>query len=60
MKLATASAKHKFFFITDAATYAIMKRRYAEALSGITIVLLAAGEDTGVSPDENVMTPMTP
>lgn len=39
-KLNTTPANHKFFFVTDRATFEVMQRRYASQIPGVNIVLL--------------------
>jgi len=43
-KLAAADAAHKFLFVTDGRTFAVLRRKYRPLLTGVTVVLLPAGE----------------
>jgi hypothetical protein len=40
-KLNTTAAHHKFFFVTDRATFEVVQRRYIEQIPGVKVVLLA-------------------
>jgi hypothetical protein len=44
-KLRAAEAKHKFFFVTDPATYAVVQRRYAPEMPEVACVLLGPFDD---------------
>jgi hypothetical protein len=45
-KLRKESARHKFFFLTDKTTFAVMnKLRYRALFQGVTVVLLPSGEE---------------
>lgn len=44
-KLLSTRATHKFFFITDPATFVVLHDRYAKTLPGVRIVLLTTGEE---------------
>ena len=45
-KLAREAAPHKFFFLTDAATFAVMRKpKYRNMFKGVRIVLLPSGEE---------------
>ena len=45
-KLKAERAEHKFFFVTDRATFEVMKkRRYRDLFEGIRVVLLPSGEE---------------
>lgn len=39
-KLNKTPAKHKFFFVTDTATFEVMQRKYASQIPEVKIVLL--------------------
>ena len=43
-KLAAAEATHKFLFVTDERTFAVLRRKYRSLLLGVAVVLLPAGE----------------
>jgi len=45
-KLEEAVAVHKFFFVTDDATFAVVQRRYLDHLPGGTVVLLGSVRDS--------------
>ncbi len=44
-KLRQVEAEHKFFFVTEQATFEIVKRRYIDQLHGVKVVLLTTGEE---------------
>lgn len=44
-KLKIVQAEYKFFFVTEQATFEIVKRRYADQLQGVTVVLLTTDEE---------------
>ncbi|MGC4193201.1 MAG: hypothetical protein QM589_18800 [Thermomicrobiales bacterium] len=44
-KLQHHVADHKFMFVTDAASFEVLRRRYQQHLAGITVVCLSTGED---------------
>lgn len=43
-KLNATAADHRFFFVTDRRTYAIVQRKYRTMISGTHVVLLPEGE----------------
>jgi hypothetical protein len=43
-KLARMPADHRFLFVTDRRTFEIVRRRYAQRLEGVSLVLLPSGE----------------
>ncbi len=43
-KLNKEDAPHKFFFVTDRATFQVVKRKYHTRIPGVTVVLLPLGE----------------
>ena len=51
-KLNRNDARHKFFFVTHARTFELMKRKYSKCIPGVTIVLLPSGEEY-TAPSEN-------
>jgi hypothetical protein len=44
-KLNSERADYKFFFVTEERTFNIIKKKYAQEIPGVTIVLLITGED---------------
>jgi len=50
VKLQRDEADHKFFFVTDKATFDVVRRRYASALDGVVVVLLPSGDEFSGSP----------
>jgi hypothetical protein len=44
-KLNNEQAYHKFFFVTEARAFDMVKRRYASRLRGATVVLLTTGQE---------------
>ncbi len=44
-KLTTTAADHRFLFVTDRTTFGIIRRRYADRLPGVVIVLLTTGDE---------------
>ena len=45
-KLATADARHKFFFVTDSKTFEVLKKpKYKEWFDGVRVVLLPSGDE---------------
>lgn len=43
-KLNTASAEHRFFFVTEQRTFELMRVKYGSRIPGVTVVLLPSGE----------------
>ena len=44
-KLMHAQAEYKFFFVTEARTFAAMRKKYAREIPGVSVVLLTTGEE---------------
>lgn len=48
-KLEEAVAVHKFFFVTDEATFDVVQRRYLDQLPGSTVVLLEGRDESNTA-----------